>query len=159
MEIGEFGVGRPDFGGRWPRGEALEKKRVTGLGPPCGRSSKASRGQGRAGSRSRATGLLRSRRSSRLSAFVPNQRVSVYQRRQRASQSWLVLYLLKCVVLKRVHKPGVWINQVAQIAFRVDLPLGCLASAAAAIRFRICMRRGSVSEAGASDAWMGTGSA
>ena len=23
MEIGEFGVGRPDFGGRWPRGEAL----------------------------------------------------------------------------------------------------------------------------------------
>ena len=33
MEIGEFGVGRPDFGGRWPRGEALgQKKRVTGLG-------------------------------------------------------------------------------------------------------------------------------
>ena len=35
-EIGEFGVGRPDFGGRWPRGEALgqkkNKKRVTGLG-------------------------------------------------------------------------------------------------------------------------------
>ena len=33
MEIGEFGVGRPDFGGRWPRGEALgQKKRVMGLG-------------------------------------------------------------------------------------------------------------------------------
>ena len=32
MEIGEFGVGRPDFGGRRPRGEALGKKRVTGLG-------------------------------------------------------------------------------------------------------------------------------
>ena len=32
MEIGEFGVGRPDFGGRWPRGEALGNKgiRVTG---------------------------------------------------------------------------------------------------------------------------------
>ena len=27
MEIGEFGVGRPDFGGRWPRGEALGKKK------------------------------------------------------------------------------------------------------------------------------------
>ena len=26
MEIGEFGVGRPDFGGRRPRGEALGKK-------------------------------------------------------------------------------------------------------------------------------------
>ena len=33
MEIGEFGVGRPDFGGRRPRGEALgQKKRVPGLG-------------------------------------------------------------------------------------------------------------------------------
>ena len=30
MEIGEFGVGRPDFGGRWPRGEALGKKKVAG---------------------------------------------------------------------------------------------------------------------------------
>ena len=31
MEIGEFGVGRPDSGGRWPRGEALGKKKsVTG---------------------------------------------------------------------------------------------------------------------------------
>ena len=28
MEIGEFGVGRPDFGGRWPRGEALGKKKA-----------------------------------------------------------------------------------------------------------------------------------
>ena len=29
MEIGEFGVGRPDFGGRRPRGEALgQKKKV-----------------------------------------------------------------------------------------------------------------------------------
>ena len=27
MEIGEFGVGRPDFGGRWPRGEALGQKK------------------------------------------------------------------------------------------------------------------------------------
>ena len=26
MEIGECGLGRPDFGGRWPRGEALGKK-------------------------------------------------------------------------------------------------------------------------------------
>ena len=26
-EIGGFDVGRPDFGGRWPRGEALGKKR------------------------------------------------------------------------------------------------------------------------------------
>ena len=31
MEIGEFGVGRPDFGGRWPRGEALGKKKLKGL--------------------------------------------------------------------------------------------------------------------------------
>ena len=35
-EICEFGAGRPDFGGRWPRGEALgpkkENKRVPGLG-------------------------------------------------------------------------------------------------------------------------------
>ena len=31
MEIGEFGVGRPDFGGRRPRGEALGKKEK-GLG-------------------------------------------------------------------------------------------------------------------------------
>ena len=30
MEIGEFGVGRPDFGGRWPRGEALGKKKGYG---------------------------------------------------------------------------------------------------------------------------------
>ena len=27
MEIGEFGVGRPDFGGRRPRGEALGQKK------------------------------------------------------------------------------------------------------------------------------------
>ena len=26
MEIGEFGVGRPDFGGRWPRGDAFREK-------------------------------------------------------------------------------------------------------------------------------------
>ena len=29
-EIGESGAGRPDFGGRWPRGEALGKKRRIG---------------------------------------------------------------------------------------------------------------------------------
>ena len=39
MEIGEFGVGRPDFGGRRPRGEALGKKKGFGeaaqaKGPP-----------------------------------------------------------------------------------------------------------------------------
>ena len=28
MEIGELGVGRPDFGGRWPSGEALGKKKA-----------------------------------------------------------------------------------------------------------------------------------
>ena len=34
MEIGEFGVGRPDFGGRWPRGEALgQKKKGYGARP------------------------------------------------------------------------------------------------------------------------------
>ena len=31
-EIGEFGAGRPDFGGRRPRGEALGKKKVLGVG-------------------------------------------------------------------------------------------------------------------------------
>ena len=32
-QIGEFGAGRPDFGGRWPRGEALGQKRtLAGLG-------------------------------------------------------------------------------------------------------------------------------
>ena len=30
MEIGEFGVGRPDFGGRWPGGEALGQKKSSG---------------------------------------------------------------------------------------------------------------------------------
>ena len=39
MEIGEFGVGRPDFGGRWPRGEALGKKEK-GLGKPHGAQRK-----------------------------------------------------------------------------------------------------------------------
>ena len=35
MEISEFGVGRPDFGGRRPRGEALgKKKRLRGSGGP-----------------------------------------------------------------------------------------------------------------------------
>ena len=32
MEIGEFGVGRPDFGGRRPRGEALGQ--IPALGAP-----------------------------------------------------------------------------------------------------------------------------
>ena len=34
VEIGEFGVGRPDFGGRRPRGDALgqKKNRIAGLG-------------------------------------------------------------------------------------------------------------------------------
>ena len=52
MEIGEFGMGRPDFGGRRPRGEALgQKKSLTGLQScyrsgtsigvlPCNRSSR-----------------------------------------------------------------------------------------------------------------------
>ena len=48
MEIGEFGVGRPDIGGRKPRGEALGKKRVTGLGDaPC-REKRAAQSYGEA---------------------------------------------------------------------------------------------------------------
>ena len=45
MEIGEFGVDRPDVGGRRPRGEALghKKKRVAGVGG----EARAEQGDGR----------------------------------------------------------------------------------------------------------------
>lgn len=31
-KTGEFGAGRPDFGGRWPRGEALDQSKDCAFG-------------------------------------------------------------------------------------------------------------------------------